>query len=65
MTVWPGMPDASSLCELWEARLRDAEQERFIRRLQRRATRPLWARILALLDNKPDPKPVLHQELTA
>jgi hypothetical protein len=65
MTIWPGMPDASSMRELWEARLKDAEQERLIRSLPRRATRPLWKRALALLLNPPTQKPVLYQELKA
>ena len=69
MTIWPGMPDASSMRELWEARLKDAEQERLISSLPRRATRPLWKRALALLLDKaartPARTPVLQQELKA
>jgi hypothetical protein len=69
MTIWPGMPDARFVGEVYEARLKQAEQERKIRALPRRATLPLWKRALALLLDKAAheaaQKPVLYQELKA
>jgi hypothetical protein len=65
MNVWPAMPDAGYAREIWESRLKEAEQARKIRALPRRKTASRWLRAMACLGEKLSHRPAHLQELQA
>jgi hypothetical protein len=65
MNVWPGMPDAGYVREIYESRLKEAEQARKIRALPRRKTTSPLLRAVASLNDKLRHRPANLQELRA
>jgi hypothetical protein len=65
MNVWPAMPDSGYAREVWESRLKEAEQARKIRALPRRKTISPLLRVIACLNDKLRHRPANLQELRA
>jgi hypothetical protein len=63
MTTWATMQEMSYGREVWEARLKEAEQARKVHGLPRRKPQFLLVRILAFLGNMASQKAVTLQEL--